>query len=134
MTSAERIGVLTMEHEALQAQLHRLRQQSSKSGADGVRVQLDIAELETHLRRNRLETLDCQLALQHARISRFDSSDQTDAAISDALRVLTTGLTTLQTRRSAAERELQAAELALERLRASHAARRPGTASTTDHD
>jgi chromosome segregation ATPase len=127
------MGVLIIENEELQAQLLRLRQQSSQRGADSARAQLEIAELETRLRRNTLDTLDCQLALQRARISRFDGADPADTAINDALRVLTTGLTTLNERRSAAERELQAAESRVERLRARHAARRPGTATTTDH-
>jgi hypothetical protein len=133
MTSAHHMGDLIIENEALQAQLLRLQQQSSQRGADGVRVQLDIAELETRLRRNALETLECQLALQRARIGRFDSADQADSAVSDMLRGLSTGLTTLETRRGAAERELRAAELALERLRATHATRRSGPATTLDH-
>jgi hypothetical protein len=133
MTSAQRMADLIIENDDLQAQLLRLRQQSTKRGADGARAQLEMAELETRLRRNALDTLYCQVALQRARIARFDNADPADTAISDTLRVLTTGLTTLDERRSAAERELRAAESALEGLRAKHAALRPGTATTTDH-
>lgn len=132
LTAAAHMAALLSEIEKHRQNMVQVRQQQVKSAEQRAAQQLKLRELELRIRRNELDVLDCRIALQQARLSRYTSAVSNNHRAADTARILQRGLTTMMRNRRRAEQRLAEATAALDKLRARYQSTDPGHAATTD--
>lgn len=113
---AARIGILLAENNEHEEVIARLRQRPVSNAEQRLARELEIAQVSLRVQRNQLDILECQIALQEARLSRYDAVAPDDPNVPQTARILRRGLATLHANRATAERRLRRAEADLDRL------------------
>src|SRR5687768_16582611 len=106
LTAAAHMAVLLSEIEAHRQKIAQVRRPKARSAEQRATQELKCRELELSIRRNELDILDCRIALQQARLSRYTSVASNDKRVTDMTRILRGGLTTYIRNRHRAEQRL----------------------------